>query len=100
MSDTPSRTTTVMDTIRAKIAARALGPGDRLPSIRRFAESMGVSPSTVVEAYDRLAAEGLIRAQRGSGFYVAAQSLPALKLAEGDTPRSRAVDPFLSLIHI
>ncbi len=94
MSNTPSRTTAVMATIRAKIAARALGPGDRLPSIRRFAESMGVSPSTVVEAYDRLAAEGLIRAQRGSGFYVAAQSLPALKLAEGDTPRSRAVDPF------
>jgi DNA-binding transcriptional regulator YhcF (GntR family) len=65
-----------MDAIRAKLANRALVSGDRLPSIRRFAASMGVSPSTVVEAYDRLAAEGLIRARRGSGFYVAGAGVP------------------------
>ena len=49
-----------MATIRARIAARSLGPGERLPSIRRLAETLAVSPGTVVEAYDRLAAEGLI----------------------------------------
>jgi len=89
-----TRTTDVMAAVRAKVAARALAPGDRLPSIRRFAATMGVSPSTVVEAYDRLAAEGLIRAQRGSGFYVSAHALPPLKLAEDGAPRARAVDPF------
>ncbi|HEY4547890.1 MAG TPA: winged helix-turn-helix domain-containing protein, partial [Pedomonas sp.] len=61
-----------MRAIRAKVASRALAPGDRLPSIRGFAQTMGVSPSTVVEAYDRLVAEGLIRARPGSGFYVCA----------------------------
>src|SRR5690606_19642320 len=89
-----SRTLDVMAAIRGRIAGRALAPGDRLPSIRRFAAAMGVSPSTVVEAYDRLAAEGLIRAQRGSGFYVSAHALPPLKLAEDGAPRARAVDPF------
>lgn len=89
-----ARISGVMEAIRAKLANRSLGPGDRLPSIRRFAQTMGVSPSTVVEAYDRLAAEGTIRAQRGSGFYVATKTMPALKLAEADTSRSRAVDPF------
>lgn len=54
------RTAAVMTAIRTKLAARALSPGEKLPSIRRFATTMGVSPSTVVEAYDRLAAEGLI----------------------------------------
>lgn len=83
-----------MVAIRKRIASRALAPGDRLPSIRRFAATMGVSPSTVVEAYDRLAAEGLVRAQRGSGFYVAGVGLPPLKLAEAETPKARAVDPF------
>ncbi len=67
-----------MTAIRARIASRALGPGDRLPSIRAFAKTMEVSPSTVVEAYDRLVAEGLIRARVGSGFYVSASALPPL----------------------
>lgn len=88
-----SRTSDVMTAIRSKIAGRALLPGDRLPSIRGFATSMGVSPSTVVEAYDRLAAEGLIRAVRSSGFYVASGATPPLKLGDTASPRARAVDP-------
>ncbi|GGE09208.1 transcriptional regulator [Aureimonas endophytica] len=87
-----SRTGAVMDAIRRRIASRALAPGERLPSIRAFAAAMGVSPSTVVEAYDRLAAEGLIRARPGSGFYVAG-ALP-LALAAAQPPVERAVDPF------
>lgn len=89
-----TRTGEVMAAIRMKVSSRALVSGDRLPSIRRFAATMGVSPSTVVEAYDRLAAEGLIRARRGSGFYVAGTGLPPLALAEAEPRRDRAVDPF------
>jgi DNA-binding transcriptional MocR family regulator len=89
-----TRTTDVMKVIRARMASRAITAGDRPPSIRSFAATMGVSPSTVVEAYDRLVAEGLIRARRGSGFYVSATALPPLALAEDRPPRDRAVDPF------
>ena len=89
-----NRTSDVMTAIRAKISSRALLPGDRLPSIRGFAATMGVSPSTVVEAYDRLAAEGLIRAVRGSGFYVSGGAVPPLKLAETVPSRARVIDPF------
>src|SRR5204862_4468671 len=48
----------------------ALRPGTRLPSIRDCAHESRVSRSTVVEAYDRLIAAGLIESRRGSGFYV------------------------------
>lgn len=89
-----TRTVDVMSAIRAKVAGRALNSGDRLPSIRSLAATMGVSPSTIVEAYDRLAAEGLIRARRGSGFYVAPTIMPPLALAEVEPRRDRAVDPF------
>lgn len=89
-----TRTTDVMSAIRAKVAGRALGAGDRLPSIRSLAAAMGVSPSTVVEAYDRLAAEGLIRARRGSGFYVSPTAMPPLALADVEPRRDREVDPF------
>ncbi|MCA0000814.1 MULTISPECIES: PLP-dependent aminotransferase family protein [unclassified Mesorhizobium] len=82
----------VMATIRQRIAARSLTPGARLPSIRAFAKSMQVSKSTVVEAYERLAAEGAIRSRPGSGFY-AAGSLAPLSLAEIGPRLDRAVDP-------
>jgi DNA-binding transcriptional MocR family regulator len=81
-----------MDTIRRRIAARALTAGARLPSIRGFAAHLHVSKSTVVEAYDRLAAEGIIRSRRGSGFYVAAHMQPLL-LDELGPRLERAIDP-------
>ncbi|MGY3489709.1 DNA-binding transcriptional MocR family regulator [Bradyrhizobium sp. USDA 4011] len=89
-----TRTAGVMNAIRARIASRALAADDRLPSVRSFAATMGVSPSTVVEAYDRLAAEGLIRARPGSGFYVSSAALPPLALANDQPQHDRAVDPF------
>ena len=87
-----TRTLDVMHAIRRRMASRTLAAGDRLPSIRSFAATMRVSPSTVVEAYDRLAAEGVIRAQRGSGFYVSG-AMPPLALAEVEPRRDRAIDP-------
>ncbi|EKF18462.1 PLP-dependent aminotransferase family protein [Nitratireductor pacificus] len=95
LTDPESRTTLlaeVMETIRGRIANRSLTPGMRLPSIRGCARSMRVSKSTVVEAYDRLAAEGVIRSQPGSGFYVTAPLAP-LSLAETGPERVREVDP-------
>lgn len=82
----------VIATIRQRIAARELPPSAKLPSIRGFAESMKVSKSTVVEAYDRLAAEGIIQSRRGSGFYVAGHLQP-LSLAEIGPRLDRAIDP-------
>ena len=51
-----------MTAIRERISARSLQPGAKAPSIRAFAVAAGVSKSTVVEAYDRLAAEGVLQA--------------------------------------
>lgn len=78
---TPTRVERVMADLRQRIERGAIGPGARLPSIRRQAEVLGVSRSTVVEAYARLVAEGLIASHPGSGFYVGTRRLP-LALAE------------------
>jgi DNA-binding transcriptional MocR family regulator len=93
-SQATTRTEALMEAVRNRISNRVLGPGDRLPSVRGFAATMGVSPSTVVEAYDRLEAEGIVRARRGSGFYVTGADLPPMALAEMGPPRERNVDPF------
>lgn len=88
-----SRRQAVIDAIRMKIDNRALMPGDRLPSVRGLAASLKVAPATVVEAYERLVAEGLIHARRGSGYYVSQTVLQPLTLMKAETPQARAVDP-------
>lgn len=93
MAAPPNRTQQVMAAIRDRIGSRMLLAGERLPSIRRLAETLGVSPSTVVEAYERLGAEGLIRSRPGSGFYVAGHAAPR-PLGEVAPKRDRALDPF------
>jgi DNA-binding transcriptional MocR family regulator len=82
----------VMSLIRARIAARTLRPGERLPSVRSLAASTGISKSTVVEAYNRLVAAGAIEPRPGAGFYVSSQPVP-LKLAAAGPAIERAVDP-------
>lgn len=89
----PTRTNLVIKTVQDGITSRALMFGDRLPSIRKMAETVGVSNSTVVEAYDRLVADGVIRAKRGSGYFVCAPSAP-LKLTEIGPKLDQAIDPF------
>lgn len=82
----------VMATIRQRIAGRSLTSGAKLPSIRELAGTLKVSTSTVVEAYERLVAEGAILSRPGSGFYVANQTAP-LSLSEMSPKLDRAVDP-------
>ncbi len=79
-------------TIKQRIASRTLTPGTQLPSIRALAQTLRVSKSTIVEAYERLAAEGIIRSRPGAGFYVAAPLAP-LSLADMGPKVDRAIDP-------
>lgn len=87
-----TRIATVMAEIEARIASRSVLPGARLPSVRAQARAMGVSISTVVEAYERLAAQGAIAARPGSGFYVAGPAAP-LALTKIGPRLDREVDP-------
>ena len=53
-----------------RIQQRLLLPGARLPSVRECARHHGVSPYTVVAAYDQLLAAGLLEARKQRGFFV------------------------------
>ena len=53
-----------------RIRTRLLPAGTRLPSVRACAAQQGVSPHTVVAAYDWLQAQGLVESRRQRGFYV------------------------------
>lgn len=51
-------------------------PGSRLPSSRILARDLGVSRTTVVQAFERLVAEGYAEGRVGSGTRVARRSMP------------------------
>jgi DNA-binding transcriptional MocR family regulator len=60
----------IVDGYRRLIAEGALKPCAKLPSIRAFAASHGISVFTVVEAYDRLVAQGWVASRAQAGFFV------------------------------
>jgi len=76
--------TQVVEGFRRLIAEQALRPGAKLPSIRAFAASHAVSVFTVVEAYDRLVAQGWVVSRAHAGFFVKQRP------ADGSLPLERA----------
>ena len=72
LTRTPERTLTeqLAERFAERIRGRLLPAGARLPSVRECARQQGVSPYTVVAAYDQLLAQGLVEARRQRGFYV------------------------------
>jgi DNA-binding transcriptional MocR family regulator len=68
-----------------RIEQRLLGAGSRLPSVRDCARRHGVSPSTVVGAYDLLQARGLVQARPQRGFFVREAAAPRAAAGAGGT---------------
>jgi len=62
----------LMAQIQQGIVSGKLSVGDKLPSSRLLAESLGVSRSTTSRAYDQLIAEGILTSEEKRGVFVAA----------------------------
>lgn len=60
----------IMEQIRQMIAQGDLQPGDRLPSERELADTLGVSRTSVREALTALAALGIIEVRSGEGTFI------------------------------
>ncbi|TWG33786.1 GntR family transcriptional regulator [Acidovorax delafieldii] len=82
-SSTQSLTEQLSARFAERIRNRLMAPGARLPSVRQCAQQHGVSPSTVVAAYDQLLAQGLVEARKNRGFFVR-ESGRAVDAADGD----------------
>ena len=82
------------DRFAGRIRQRLLGPGARLPSVRECARRHSVSPHTVVAAYDKLLALGLVEARRQRGFFVR-ETAPddASKRTSPRSPKGAAAGP-------
>lgn len=60
--------------LRAQLAERirsaAMAPGERLPTVRRLADDLGLAVNTVARAYRELEAEGLVETRGRNGTVV------------------------------
>ena len=78
--------------LAAQIQDGGLPAGSRLPSIRKLAAQLQVSAATVVAAYDRLGARGLIASRAASGYFVLARKpAPAPPPPLADENRNDAI---------
>lgn len=60
--------------LEARILGGQIGPGRRLPSLRRAEEYLGLHRNTVAAVYRDLVGRGLVRTRPGSGVYVRRES--------------------------
>lgn len=64
----------IVSAVAEWIRKSGVSPGTRLPSIRQVALDNLLSQSSVIEAFERMVAQGLLAARQGSGFVVAQPS--------------------------
>jgi GntR family transcriptional regulator len=64
--------------VRLGVARGEISRGERLPSARELAASLGVNMHTVLRAYDALRDAGVIDLRRGRGAVVVGGDRPAL----------------------
>lgn len=72
MDRQPYRYRAVERHILALVESGTLKSGDKLPSLRRLSRQLGVSISTISQAYLELEKKGMVNARERSGFYLAA----------------------------
>ena len=61
----------IKDSLRRLIVAGALGPDEKLPSIRALAMDLSINPNTIRRAYTELEREGFISSVPGKGSFAA-----------------------------
>ncbi len=60
----------ICEALCARIAAGEFAPGQRLLSVRDVAVAAGVNPNTVQRAFEQLELQGVLRSERGTGWFV------------------------------
>ena len=61
--------------------------GDRVPSVRELSRDRGLSPATIVHAYELLEADGFIESRPRSGFFVSGIWQAASRMPRAMPPR-------------
>ena len=64
----------IKDGLRKLIVTGALGPDEKLPSVRSLATQLSINPNTIQRAYNELEGESYIYSVPGKGSFAAANA--------------------------
>ena len=63
----------IIDSIKSDFVKGFLKSGDEIPSVRKMAMQLSVTPNTVAKAYQELERDGVIVTIRGKGTYISGE---------------------------
>ena len=61
----------IIEQFKLLVARGSLMPEDAIPSVRKLASQLGITPSTVAKAYQELERQGVIETIRAKGTFIA-----------------------------
>lgn len=79
----------IVEQLKSKIMEGELTAGDKIPSTRELAKSLGVSRTTTIKSYDILISEGFLITKPKQGIFIA-ELLPTLNLDDGPSAQELA----------
>ncbi|MEO9654100.1 MocR-like pyridoxine biosynthesis transcription factor PdxR [Marinomonas sp.] len=82
--------------IQQGVETGRLSQGDKLPSSRLLAESLGVSRSTTTRVYDQLISEGLLISEPKRGVFVSSLLVSSPRKASSNNPRTSPIKAYPS----
>lgn len=68
--------------LRDRVGSGELAAGSRLPTVRQFAEELGLAPGTVARAYRELEADGVLEGRGRHGTFVSTHGSPLEQRAQ------------------
>lgn len=63
----------IIEQIKMNVMKQYLKPGDDIPSVRKLALELKITPGTVAKAYQELERQGVIETIRGKGTFIASE---------------------------
>lgn len=66
----------IMEQVKLHVMRQHLRPGDAIPSVRKLALELKITPGTVAKAYQELERQGVIETIRGKGTFIAQELVP------------------------
>ncbi len=63
----------IIEQMKFNVMKKYLSPGDAIPSVRKLALELKITPGTVAKAYQELERQGVIETIRGKGTFIASE---------------------------